>query len=523
MIINDAILKSSEKLIFTLRGLYASNGYRPYRMSKFEEYDLYAKNKDFLVSDNVITFTDTNGKLLALKPDVTLSIIKNSVDEPNKLNKVYYNENVYRVSKGTGSYKEIMQSGIECFGSVTENDTADVIGLACESLDAISESYTLGISDISLIDDAMDRLGLWTDSRNAVYKAISEKNMHEIESLCASSDVETSKISDFKKLVSTRVNVREAEQELKSILESFGCDTEVFFGVISHLAKSYVAEHIFVDFSVIGDTHYYNGIVFKGFVKGIPDFALAGGQYDTLMKKLKRNSKAIGFAVYLESLERADATKDDGDGFINIALPKGRLGEKVYAMFAEAGFECPSILEPNRKLIFENSEKKLRYFWVKPSDVAIYVERGAADIGVVGKDILLEYEPDVFELLDLGFGKCRMAVAAPKGFADDASSTLRVATKFSNIAKSFYQSRGRDIDIIHLNGSIEIAPILGLSDVIVDIVETGATLRENDLEVIENIVPISARLISNKASFGFKNKQTESIIKGLSELLESKK
>ena len=523
MIINDAILKSSEKLIFTLRDLYASNGYRPYRMSKFEEYDLYAKNKDFLVSDNVITFTDTNGKLLALKPDVTLSIIKNSVDEPNKLNKIYYNENVYRVSKGTGSYKEIMQSGIECFGNVTESDTADVISLACGSLELISGSYTLGISDISIIDDAMDGLGIWSDSRNAIYKAISEKNMHEIESLCASSDIGISKINDFKKLVSTRVNVCEAEKELKPILESLGCDTESFFGVISRLAKCRSASHIFVDFPVIGDTHYYNGMVFKGFVKGIPDFALSGGQYDTLMKKLKRNSKAIGFAVYLESLDRADATADAGDDYINVALPKGRLGEKVYAMFAEAGFECPSILEPNRKLIFENSEKKLRYFWVKPSDVAIYVERGAADIGVVGKDILLEYEPDVFELLDLGFGKCRMAVAAPKGFTDDASSTLRVATKFSNIAKSFYQSRGRDIDIIHLNGSIEIAPILGLSDVIVDIVETGATLRENDLEVVEDIVPISARLISNKASFGFKNKQTENIVKGLSKILESKK
>ena len=206
---------------------------------------------------------------------------------------------------------------------------------------------------------------------------------------------------------------------------------------------------------------------------------------------------------------------------LNIALPKGRLGEKVYAMFEKAGFECPSIKENNRKLIFENHECAVRYFWVKPSDVAIYVERGAADIGVAGKDILLEYRPDVYELLDLNIGKCRMAVAAPEGFHDDPQKTLRVATKFTNIAKTYYSSKGRDIDMIHLNGSIEIAPILGLSDVIVDIVETGTTLRENHLEVIETVVPISARLISNKASFRFMSEQIEKIVREVAAQIEN--
>ncbi len=201
---------------------------------------------------------------------------------------------------------------------------------------------------------------------------------------------------------------------------------------------------------------------------------------------------------------------------INIALPKGRLGEKVYDMFEAAGFECPAIKEPGRKLIFENEEMGVRYFWVKPSDVAIYVERGAADIGVAGKDILLEYRPEVYELLDLGLGKCRMAVAAKKDFRDDTERTLRVATKFAHIAKEYYASKSRDIDIIHLNGSIELAPILGLSDVIVDIVETGKTLIENDLIPFETIVPISARLIANKANFKFKSDRIEEMVRGLS-------
>ena len=205
---------------------------------------------------------------------------------------------------------------------------------------------------------------------------------------------------------------------------------------------------------------------------------------------------------------------------VNIALPKGRLGEKVYEMFEKAGFECPSIREKNRKLIFENPEKGVRYFWVKPSDVAIYVERGAADIGVAGKDILLEYEPEVYELLDLRTGICRMAVAGKREFQNDPQKTLRVATKFSNIAGKHYQSIGRDIDIIPLNGSIELAPILGLSDVIVDIVETGSTLKENNLVVMETIVPISARLIANKASYQFKGESIEKIKDGLAGLVE---
>ena len=204
---------------------------------------------------------------------------------------------------------------------------------------------------------------------------------------------------------------------------------------------------------------------------------------------------------------------------LNIALPKGRLGEKVYAMFEAAGFECPSIKENNRKLIFENPAKGVRYFWVKPSDVAIYVERGAADLGIAGKDILLEYRPEVYELLDLGLGKCRMAVAGPRGFRERPGRALRIATKFPHIAAKYYAGKGRDIDIIKLNGSIEIAPILGLSDVIVDIVETGKTLKENDLEVMETIVPISARLIANQAAYQFQYDTIRNLVRSLEERL----
>ena len=207
---------------------------------------------------------------------------------------------------------------------------------------------------------------------------------------------------------------------------------------------------------------------------------------------------------------------------INIALPKGRLGEKVYNMLESAGYGAPEIREESRKLVFENSDCGVRYFWVKPSDVSIYVERGAADIGICGKDILLEYSPDVYELLDLGIGKCRMAVAAKADFFDNNKRTLKVATKFPSIAKRYYATISRDIDIIKLNGSIELAPLLGLSDVIVDIVETGATLKENDLVVRETIVPISARLIANKSSYKFQNAEIRALASALAEKISER-
>lgn len=204
---------------------------------------------------------------------------------------------------------------------------------------------------------------------------------------------------------------------------------------------------------------------------------------------------------------------------VNIALPKGRLGEQVYALFEKAGLECPDILSDTRKLFFETKEKGIRFFWVKPSDVAVYVGRGAADLGVAGSDVLMERQPDVYELLDFGLGVCKMMVAAPVDFRDNDDMTLRVATKFPNIASRYYAGKSRDIDIIELHGSIELAPLLGLSDVIVDIVETGNTLKANGLEPKAEVVPISARLIANKASFKFKTKEIEKITGALAGVL----
>lgn len=206
---------------------------------------------------------------------------------------------------------------------------------------------------------------------------------------------------------------------------------------------------------------------------------------------------------------------------LNIALPKGRLGAKAYRMLAGCGYPCADMESDNRKLVFENLQAGVRYFLVKPSDVATYVARGAADLGVAGKDTLCEQQPDVYELLDLGFGKCRVAVAAPEGFADDGRAALRVATKYPNLARNYFKAQNRDIEIIELHGSIELAPILNLSDVIVDIVETGTTLKENHMCVIKTVMDVSARLIANRASYRFKQAEIAEITAKISEVLQA--
>ncbi len=503
--INESILRSDELAVFALRRLYSENNYKYYKMGKFEEYDLYSENKDFLVGEGIITFNDTDGRLLALKPDVTLSIIKNS-KENSDVGRYYYNENVYRISD-TGNYKEIMQTGLECIGDVGKNEVFEVVLLALKSLETLNGDFVLDLSHQGFVNSVLSQYEI--EDKKAVLTAINEKNKDALKSLNVPSEVEV--------LANTYVDTASALKSADEIAETADAKSALneLKDLCKYCEKAGYKDKINIDFSISNSTGYYSGVVMRGYIGGIAERVLSGGQYDLLLKKMHRKGGAIGFAVYLDTLERLNETSVEEKTVINVALPKGRLGEKVYNMFEAAGFPCPSIKEENRKLIFENEEVGIRFFWVKPSDVAIYVERGAADIGVAGKDILLEYEPKVYELLDLKLGKCRMAVAAKKDFKDNPSKTIRVATKFSNIAKKYYAEKCRDIDIIHLNGSIEIAPILGLSDVIVDIVETGKTLIENDLAPFETIVPISARLIANKSSFKFKTEKIEEIKNGL--------
>ncbi len=522
MYVDDSLLSRCEMLIFALKKLYSSYGYELYRMSKFEEYDLYAGNKDFLVSDNVLTFTDTNGKLMALKPDVTLSIIKNSNEVIGCKKKVYYNETIYRSDRDSGSFKEILQTGLECFGDIDEKDMCEVIILAAQSLKEISVDSVLMLSDLTIIEDLFFDLSIRL--KKDLFKAIRERNIDEIERMAEENEISFDKIEILKELLECHGPLKEVKEKLDSVLKKLDDkkETKTFRSIIDELSQSKEVSQIGIDFSLIDDLNYYNGIIFKGYVASMASSIVSGGQYDKLMKKMKKGKGAIGFAVYSGLIDQL-GTRNKEEGYLNVALPKGRLGEKVYCLFAKAGYECPELLEENRRLVFENKEKKIRFFWVKPADTVIYVKEGVADIGVAGKDVLLENGLGVYELLDLKLGRCRMAVAGVKDFEEAKDRPLKVATKFPKIASRYYESKGRDIDIIKLNGSIEIAPLLGLSDVIVDIVETGRTLKENGLEVIDPFMEISARLIANHSAYAFKAGLIKDLIKDLTKIVREEK
>jgi len=511
------ILRYEEQVIFKLRSLYKDFDYTPYRMSRFEEYELYAANKAFLPSGEILTFTGAGGKLMALRPDVTLSIVKYTKDDTG-LTKLYYNENVYR-SDGV-DFKEQMQVGLECIGEIEVNLIGEVLLLAKLSLETLNKNYRLDISHMGFLGGLLKSEVMTSAQEKEIINCVSEKNTSELKVLCELYDFPTEFTENLVLLSTLYGNFKEIESDLRKI--SINEDTDNALLELDELNNILyglgIEKGINIDFSIVNDISYYNGIIFQGYIENTPSRVLSGGRYDELLRKFGKKSNAIGFAVYLDNINISN-NENTQAGIVNIALPKGRLGEKAYAMFEAAGYGCPEIHEESRKLVFENHDTGVRYFWVKPSDVAKYVERGAADIGVVGKDILMEYSPDVYELLDLNIGKCSICVAAEVGFVPaDNEKTLRIATKFPNIARKYYQKQGREIDIIQLNGSIELAPLLGLSDVIVDIIETGKTLQENKMAPIEAIVDISARLISNKTSYKFNKMKIDELCEKIAEI-----
>lgn len=314
MIIETDNLKYDEQAVFLLRSLYSKYGYKQYKMRKFEEYDLYVRNKDFLISDSVITFTDTNGKLMALKPDVTLSIVKNTKDSDGSVQKVYYDENVYRVSKGTHSYKEIKQAGLECIGDVDTYCVCEVLSLAVKSLMTISESCVVDVSDLAILFALYDYIGLSYETRTRMTSLISDKNTHEMKRLCEDMSVSEESTALLEELISYNGTPDEILPRLKAMAERIGAQAEFseFESVVSSLDEE-LQSKLRIDFSVVSDINYYNGIVFKGFIDKIPDSVLSGGRYDSLMQSMSRKSKAIGFAVYIDMLERFNIKEREFD------------------------------------------------------------------------------------------------------------------------------------------------------------------------------------------------------------------
>ena len=321
----DTVLENDEKAIFKLRNLYRSYGYSKYRMSKFEEYDFYVRNKDFLISDNIITFTDSDGKLMALKPDVTLSIIKNSKDIKGVVQKVYYNENVYRAAGDTKEVKEIMQVGLECIGDIDDYCISEAVLLAAKSLECIDEDYVLDISHMGVISEVLDYVGVTESSRRKLLRAFGEKNVQAVMAVCEEENLDDEKTQLLKTLVTIYGVPSQVLPRLKelSVSEGFLKAVGQLEEISGNLRENGCEENSRIDFSVANNMNYYSGVAFKGFINGIPGGVLSGGQYDRLMSKLKRKSGAIGFAVYLDMLQWLEKSAAEFDADIVLLYDEG--------------------------------------------------------------------------------------------------------------------------------------------------------------------------------------------------------
>ena len=355
--IEEAILKNEERAIFKLRSLYKKYGYMPFKMSKFEEYDLYVRNKDFLISDRVITFNDTNGKHLALKPDVTLSIIKNGEDEAGVKQKVYYNENVYRVSGSTHQYKEIMQAGLECIGDIDLYDIYEVVSLAASSLSLISGEFALDISHLGILSAILDEVSTDKSFRRELSGYIAEKNTHDTLRLCAEYGVDEEKAQILCRLVGIRGDMESVLSELCGICksESARCALSELETLKKMLEKTEFYDRIRFDFSIVNDMNYYNGIVFKGFLSGICESVLSGGQYDKLVKRMGRSSGAVGFANYLDLLEALDGAGTSFD--VDTLIVYDESSDPV----AIAGISEKTVSEGKSVSVQKSIPEKLRY------------------------------------------------------------------------------------------------------------------------------------------------------------------
>ena len=315
MILSDKVLREEERAVYKMRELYRSYGYLQYKVSKFEEYDLYAKNKSFLVSDKLLTFTDTNGKLMALKPDVTLSIIKNVVANEKASYKVYYDERVYRTTSSGDGFGEIMQTGLESIGNIDAFAQSEVIMLAMKSLEGISEDYLLDISNMSFLEGLLESAGVNSVDMSDFLTLIGSKNVPAIKMLCSKLGISAENTERICKASSLYMPIKSALDEIKPLLdgEKMQAAYDELYELYLILSSYGLTDKLYVDFSIVNDMNYYDGIIFKGFINGIFDSVLSGGRYDRLMEKLGKKMGAIGFALYLDQLERFGSSDDGYD------------------------------------------------------------------------------------------------------------------------------------------------------------------------------------------------------------------
>lgn len=521
------------KLQESLLDIIHSYGYEDIQTPTFEYFDIFSQNIGMTPSKELYKFFDKEGNTLVLRPDFTPSIARVSakffMEEEKPLRFCYMGNTFSNLSDLQGRLKEITQIGAELINDSSTQADYEMIVMAYECLKSIGiNDFKISIGDVEFFKGMCREYGISESTELELREFISNKNVFGVVNILNDLDIDDDVKAKLLKLTELFGSVEVLnEARLLVINERSLSALDRLDELYTLLDKKGICGCVSLDLGMLNKYNYYTGVIFRAYAEGCGDVLIKGGRYDNLLNEFGKNAPAIGFAAVVDQLLTArggqDNTEGKESGYLTIALGKGRLANKTLELFEKIGISLPETKDKDtRKLIFVNEEYKLKFFLAKGPDVPTYVEYGAADIGVVGKDTILEEDRKTYEVLDLGYGKCRMCVCGPASSAEllKHHEMIRVATKYPRIAKEYFNNeKQQTVDIIKLNGSIELAPIVGLADVIVDIVETGSTLRENGLEVLEEVCPLSARMIVNQVSMRMNYKRITKLINDLKECL----
>ncbi len=513
-----------------------SYGYQGIETPTFEFFDVFSKEVGTVPSNELYKFFDKEGNTLVLRPDMTPSIARAVSkyfhgDDPIRL--CYMGSTFINHDKYQGRLKESTQLGAELMGDSSVKADVEMISMLVASLQKAGlKEFQISIGQVQFFRSLLLEADLEPEVEDALRFQISKKNIFAVEEILEESDMPDNLKKAFASLTTLAGSVEVLEKAKKltdneKALKAISILEDIYEGLKGCGCEKYVS----FDLGMLSKYNYYTGIIFRAYTFGSGEAIVKGGRYDKLLSHFGRKLPAVGFAIVIDQLMLALERKEEaakkqqvsGDRYLTFALGKGRLAKKTLELFEKIGIHMEEMKDPDtRKLIFVNEDLKLRFFLAKGPDVPTYVEYGAADIGVVGSDTIIEESRKMYEVLDLGFGKCRMCVCGPASAKEklESQELIRVATKYPNIAKDyFYNKKHQTVEIIKLNGSIELAPIVGLAEVIVDIVETGSTLRENGLEVLEEVRPLSARMVVNRVSMEMERERIAKLINDIKAVL----
>lgn len=516
--------------------LLAEEGYQGIETPTFEFFDVFSREVGTVPSRELYKFFDREGNTLVLRPDITPSIaraVSKYFHDETPLRLCYMGNTFINYDKYMGRLKESTQLGAELMGDGSIQADVELLSLLIKALkEAGLKEFQVSIGQVMFFKSLLKEAGIDSDTEERLRQLISDKNRFGAEELLSEHELPGELRHIFLEMTALSGGVEvlaraRALTKNEDALNALKRLEKIYKGLKELSCEAYIS----FDLGMLSKYNYYTGIIFRAYSYGYGEPIVKGGRYDTLLSHFGHQLPAVGFAIVIDQLMRAVSrseraqkdTVDRKERYLTIALTKGRLAKKTLELLEQTGITCEEMKDPDsRKLIFVNEEKRLKFFLAKGPDVPTYVEYGAADIGVVGKDTLVEEGRKMYEVLDLGFGKCRMCVCGPKDAREMLyhQEQIRVATKYPDIAKDyFYNRKHQTVEIIKLNGSIELAPLVGLSEVIVDIVETGSTLRENGLEVLEEIMPLSARMVVNQVSMKMEHERITALIRDLKDVL----